>query len=138
MLAVSPWFSGWRCPGGNSVGAALRERGKERRGATAQATVVPPLRGPVPAANLLVAAGLVGAVVALWTPAAQRPGEPATTAVIGRNPPRSGPRTPPQRSSCRRRPRPTRSRVSCDRARTRRRGGRVLCGAQALAGHLVV
>jgi hypothetical protein len=31
------------------------------------------------AANLLVAAGLVAAVVALWPPATQRPGHPATT-----------------------------------------------------------
>jgi hypothetical protein len=32
------------------------------------------------AANLVVAAVLVAAVVALWPPAAQRPGDPATTA----------------------------------------------------------
>jgi hypothetical protein len=42
------------------------------------------------AANLLVAAVLVAAVVALWPPAAQRPGEPATTAVIGSQPAQVG------------------------------------------------
>jgi hypothetical protein len=35
------------------------------------------------AANLLVAAGLVAAVVALWPRAAQRPGAPASTARVG-------------------------------------------------------
>ena len=35
------------------------------------------------AANLVVAAVLVAAVVALWPRAAQRPGAPATTAVVG-------------------------------------------------------
>jgi hypothetical protein len=35
------------------------------------------------AANLMVAAGLVAAVVALWPRAAQRPGAPATTAGLG-------------------------------------------------------
>jgi hypothetical protein len=34
------------------------------------------------AANLVVAAVLVAAVVALWPPAAQRPGDPATTAGV--------------------------------------------------------
>jgi hypothetical protein len=34
------------------------------------------------AANLVVAAGLVAAVVALWPPAAQRPGHPATTVAV--------------------------------------------------------
>ena len=34
------------------------------------------------AANLLVAIMLVAAVVALWPPAAQRPGAPATTAGV--------------------------------------------------------
>jgi hypothetical protein len=35
------------------------------------------------AANLIMAAGLVAAVVALWPRAAQRPGAPATTAGVG-------------------------------------------------------
>jgi hypothetical protein len=42
------------------------------------------------AANLVVAAVLVAAVVALWPPAAQRPGEPATTAVRGSHPAQVG------------------------------------------------
>src|SRR5215218_4630502 len=33
---------------GKSVSATLRERGKERRGGAAQATLVPPVWGPVP------------------------------------------------------------------------------------------
>jgi hypothetical protein len=74
MLAVSP---------GSLVGAALgatrwsalRERGKERRGATAQATVVAPLRGPVPGRQPAGGGGVGGGdgcPVATSSPAARR------------------------------------------------------------------
>lgn len=43
------------------------------------------------AANLVVAAVLVAAVVALWPPAAQRPGHPATTGAMASQPDRVGP-----------------------------------------------
>ena len=43
------------------------------------------------AANLLVGAVLVGAVVALWPPAAQRPGQPATTVAVASRPGQVGP-----------------------------------------------
>jgi hypothetical protein len=43
------------------------------------------------AANLVVAAGLVAAVAALWPPAAQRPGHPATTVAVASQPAQVGP-----------------------------------------------
>jgi len=42
-------------------------------------------------ANLVVAAVLVAAVVALWPPAAQQPGDPATTVAMGSQPTQVGP-----------------------------------------------
>jgi len=43
------------------------------------------------AANLLVAVGLVAAVIALWPPATQRPGHPATTTAMAPQPAQVGP-----------------------------------------------
>jgi hypothetical protein len=43
------------------------------------------------AANLVVAAGLVAAVVALWPPATQRPRHPATTVAVASQPAQVGP-----------------------------------------------
>jgi hypothetical protein len=67
------------------------------------------------AVNLVVAAALVAAMVALWPrAAAQRPGAPATTAGWwGGKPGSSCRKTPSQRRSCRPRPRPTWSRGFC-------------------------
>src|SRR4029453_3687657 len=47
-LAVCFWFRLAMCWWASLWAAALRERGKERGGVAAQATVVPPLWGPVP------------------------------------------------------------------------------------------
>lgn len=44
------------------------------------------------AASLLVAAVLVGAVVALWPPTAPRPGQPATTVAVASQPDQVGPK----------------------------------------------
>jgi hypothetical protein len=43
------------------------------------------------AANLVVAAGLVAAVVALWPPATPRPGHPAATVAVASQPAQVGP-----------------------------------------------
>jgi hypothetical protein len=62
------------------------------------------------AANLLVAAVLVGAVVALWPPAAPRPGQPATTVAVASQPDQVGPKDagpttiPPSSTTARREP----------------------------------
>ena len=62
------------------------------------------------AANLLVAAVLVGAVVALWPPAAQRPDHPVTTVAVGSQPDQVGPKNagpatiPPSSTTARREP----------------------------------
>ena len=91
------------------------------------------------AANLLVAAVLVAAVVALWPPAAaQRPGAPATTAGAG---PQAGqllPDGPSQRRSCRPRPGLAWSRGCCGNgggAPGRWVGGSRRPAAGGLSGH---
>jgi hypothetical protein len=87
------------------------------------------------AANLVVAAVLVAAVVALWPPAAGRASDDCGKGVATRAGRVRGCRPSDRRvvdhgapgAGC-----------AVAAARTRHCGGRVLCGAQALAGHLVV